>query len=329
MPFLRKQWVQAVLLLMLGGLIVALMVRKQDMASVWAEMRKADARFLLLAVVLSGIGHVLRAMRWRGLLQGAGYQVRTADAFAALMTGYMVNFAIPRLGELTRCAILLRLGKVPLLNSAGTVIAERAADVLMLGLLAVATIATAGPALSQALQEKAWQPLQETLSERGLVLLLGAIGFILLLVIGYLLFKSHPLRSPGSIVAKWQQQGKNGLLGIFRQPSWPAFLLQTFGIWLSYWSGPICTLLALDMMRPEWIGISFAMFTMGSLARTLPLPAGSMGPYHFLVSQVLIAFSFSPTQSLAAATLNHATQTFFFLLAGGISMLYLALRRPE
>jgi hypothetical protein len=76
----------------------------------------------------------------------------------------------------------------------------------------------------------------------------------------------------------------------------------------------------MDMARADWVGVSFTMFVMGSIARTIPLPAGSMGPYHWLVSQVLMVFGYGATEALAAATVNHATQTVFYFIGGGVGL---------
>ena len=46
------------------------------------------------------------------------------------MVGYFANYAVPRLGEVTRCGILARYDKVPFAESLGTVIVERIIDVI-------------------------------------------------------------------------------------------------------------------------------------------------------------------------------------------------------
>jgi hypothetical protein len=328
MSLFKKPWFQALCMLLLGAGVAFLMFRTHDLDSLWAEMRKADARFLILAVALSAGGHVLRAMRWKRLYAGAGSKAGLGNAFAALMTGYLVNFAIPRLGEITRCAIMLRQNQIPLLRSFGTVIVERVVDVSMLALLAILTLVTASAALTAAIDARVVLPLRKTFDTYAPEILYFALAGTGMLVLSLFLFRSTWFRLRWKWAGEALQKAREGLFSLWHLRSKAGFLAETMGIWLSYWSGPVCTLAALDMLTPQFLGVSFAMFTMGSIARTIPIPAGSLGPYHFLVSQVLMAFGFSATQSLAAATLNHATQTGFYFLAGICSVVYLALKRP-
>ena len=51
------------------------------------------------------------------------------------MIGYLSNFALPRLGEVTRCVTLGRREKIPVDSLFGTVIVERVIDLFMLILI--------------------------------------------------------------------------------------------------------------------------------------------------------------------------------------------------
>ena len=75
---------------------------------------------------------VSRAIRWKILIEPLGHSPRTTNTFYALLVGYLANLAIPRIGEITRCASLNKSEKVPFSGLVGTVIIERAIDVIML-----------------------------------------------------------------------------------------------------------------------------------------------------------------------------------------------------
>ena len=51
------------------------------------------------------------------------------------MIGYLANLAVPRLGEVLKCTILARYEKVPAEKLVGTIVAERAVDVISLGII--------------------------------------------------------------------------------------------------------------------------------------------------------------------------------------------------
>lgn len=304
---------------MVGGIVMALVLRQQDLGALWAEMRQARPGWLLLAVALAGVGHWVRAMRWRILLRQSGSEVPTVQAFSALMIAYIVNFVVPRLGEVTRCALLYRHSRVPIARAAGTVVGERAVDVLSLGICVLICVAVSGGALQDFLAVNIMPPVQAALAQKGGLLLALSIGMFALLGLGLWLLR----RFQGRVVdflRRMLRQGWEGLSALRGFARDAQLSLQTVLIWLSYWSGPVCTLWAMDMARADWVGVSFTMFVMGSIARTIPLPAGSMGPYHWLVSQVLMVMGYGATEALAAATVNHATQTVFYFIGGGVGL---------
>jgi glycosyltransferase 2 family protein len=319
MHWLRKPWFSAVVAMVVGGGIMALVLRQQDLGALWAEMRQAQLGWLLLAVVLAGVGHWVRAMRWRLLLRQSGSEVPTAQAFSALMIAYIVNFVVPRLGEVTRCALLYRHGRVPIARAAGTVVGERAVDVLSLGICVLICVAVSGGALQDFWTTVILPPLEETLAKRGL-LALRLVTFLGIIVAVGAVALAYYRGRVANFVRRTVRQGWEGLSALRAFVRDGRLTVQTVLIWLSYWSGPVCTLWAMDMARADWVEVSFTMFVTGSIARTIPLPAGSMGPYHWLVSQVLIVYGYGPTEALAAATVNHATQTLFYFIGGALGL---------
>src|SRR5216684_6984101 len=102
----------------------------------WGQLKKAmdRAHYWLLIPVFSLllISHWLRALRWRQLMEPMGYHPSRLNAFFAVMIGYFVNLGAPRLGEVVKCTILARYEKVPADKLVGTIVAERAFDVICL-----------------------------------------------------------------------------------------------------------------------------------------------------------------------------------------------------
>ncbi|MFM2377228.1 MAG: hypothetical protein RLZZ165_2325 [Bacteroidota bacterium] len=73
------------------------------------------------------------------------------------------------------------------------------------------------------------------------------------------------------------------------------------------------------------------MFVFGTLARTIPLPAGSAGAYHYIVSQWLLFSGYPDIQAITVPTLNHAVQTLYTLVFGvfGLIGFFVLLRRAQ
>src|ERR1700761_5472808 len=108
-------------------------------AQSWAQLRDAMDRanyWLLIPVLgLLLISHWLRALRWRQLIQPMGYEPSRINCFLGVMIGYFVNLGAPRLGEVIKCTILARYEKVSADKLVGTIVAERAFDVVCLAVV--------------------------------------------------------------------------------------------------------------------------------------------------------------------------------------------------
>src|ERR1700761_9516384 len=108
-------------------------------AQSWAQLRDAldRANYWLLIPVLGLLlaSHWLRALRWRQLIQPMGYEPSRINCFLGVMIGYFVNLGAPRLGEVIKCSILARYEKVSADKLVGTIVAERAFDVVCLAVV--------------------------------------------------------------------------------------------------------------------------------------------------------------------------------------------------
>src|SRR6201996_3025397 len=122
----------------LAAFFVWLSLKDMD-SQKWAQLRDALARanyWLLTPVLLMLLAsHWLRALRWRQLIQPLGYNPSRLNCFLGVMIGYFVNLGAPRLGEVIKCTVLARYEKVPADKLVGTIVAERAFDVVCLFLV--------------------------------------------------------------------------------------------------------------------------------------------------------------------------------------------------
>jgi uncharacterized protein (TIRG00374 family) len=323
------KWIQFLVLLGLGLALTWLAFSGQDLGSIWERIATAQWGWVVLSLVLTLLGHLSRARRWQLLISGAGYHAGLLACFVALMTGYLSNLGIPRIGELGRCASLTRLSKTPLLALGGTVVAERVVDVLTLGLLTTITFVAAGERVLGFWANEIAVPLQSIWGWKLAAAL--AVGLILLGVLAWLVLgrRDHDQQTVWSRIRVWAGELWAGMWSATKMPRKGAFLLHTLIIWVCYYSAPLCTLLALGVGGDDAFSLAFYAFVFGSLARTLPLPAGSMGAYHYLISQLFLALGYTYLEGISVATLNHAVQTAFYLLVGVLGMIafFVLLRR--
>src|SRR5258706_16111441 len=80
------------------------------------------------------------------------------------MVGYFANLAFPRLGEVTRCGSLNKTESIPFSSLLGTVIVERAVDVISLLLCIMLTVIIEYERLGNYLRYKIINPMGEKLN---------------------------------------------------------------------------------------------------------------------------------------------------------------------
>jgi hypothetical protein len=98
----------------------------------YAALRDAGMGWVALSMVVGLLSHMSRGWRWRYLLEPLGHAPGFWNCYHAVMIGYFMNLFLPRAGEASRAATLYRADKVPFEQGFGTILAERALDVLML-----------------------------------------------------------------------------------------------------------------------------------------------------------------------------------------------------
>lgn len=98
----------------------------------YTAITKANYLWIFLSLALSFLALLSRAYRWKYVLEPLGYETRFWNRYHALMIGYIVNLTIPRAGEASRAVMLYRSDGVPFSKSFGTILAERAVDLVML-----------------------------------------------------------------------------------------------------------------------------------------------------------------------------------------------------
>ena len=112
----------------------------------WGEFKKSlqTAKYGLIipVLVILSLSHIIRALRWRILMKPMGYSPSFPNTFFAVMIGYLANLAVPRLGEVLKCTLLSKYEKVPADKLVGTILVERAVDVLSFFIVIVISFLT-------------------------------------------------------------------------------------------------------------------------------------------------------------------------------------------
>ena len=325
---MKNVWIQRILyvcLLALGLGLTIWLFSEQDLTVMEEIMAYTRWEWVALSLVVTLTGHWIRAQRWALLLKGSHESVSTKETFVALMTGYFVNLGIPRLGEATRCLSLHRLAGTPVMKSAGTVLVERVFDLICLALILGGTVFAAKDKVGHFFKFEIAKPLVGKFEGKEIII----IAAVVLLAIGAVSLYFFLRLKLGQKWLAWiqDQAGKmrDGLLSVLYMPGKWKFLLYTLLIWVSYFSAPFFSLYALGMANEQAVLVGFVAFVVGSVARTLPVPAGGIGAYQWFVMQAMIVFGYTQEEGLSLAMLNFSVQTLFYIVFGILSFVLLGL----
>lgn len=317
----------------LGILLIWLAVRnltEKDKASIKEAFTQANYFWILLSMFLSFLSHLVRAMRWRLLIQPLGFNPKISNTFFAVMVGYLANFALPRLGEVSRCGILTKYEKIPFTEAFGTVIAERAIDLLCLILIFFATLFFQFEQLWGLTNEKIVSPLSSKFSSlMQSNLFLPVLAFVMIGII--ILFFIFRKKSNGGFYKKIKDvvlgfwEGLKSVKNI-KRPF--LFVFHTILIWVLYTSLLYVGFLCFNETSQLGMDAALAIMLFGSLG-IIFVPGGT-GAYQALVTETLTSvFKISFTFAFAFSWLIWTSQFILILLLGAISLILLPVLNKE
>jgi glycosyltransferase 2 family protein len=323
---------QYLFFIFLAGFFVWLSLRGLNEEK-WRQLKDAlhRAHYWLLAPVLILLlcSHWLRALRWKQLIEPLGYSPSIVNTFLGVMIGYFVNLGAPRLGEVVKCTLLARYEKVPANKLVGTIVAERAFDVICLALVFGLSFVFQFDTI-HALFISSVYPIFENgkgeISWRKIIYLAG-ISLLLFLFLRFLFLRLGHINIVQKIrsilTGVW-----HGLISVRALKSKPLFFIYTAGIWMLYLFGTWCGFFALRESSHLTVADALTVLAMGSIG--MIVSPGGIGAYALLVQQT-VAFYNIPEEPYGQALgwLLWFGQFISFVLFGVVSFILLPrINRP-
>jgi uncharacterized protein (TIRG00374 family) len=313
--------------LSIGVLLIWLAVKDKtdaELTNIKGALQQANYFWILLSILISGLSHFFRALRWKILLAPLGHKPKTSNTFFAVMVGYLANLALPRLGEVSRCGLLTQYEKVPFVQGFGSVIAERALDVVCVILLFFMTLALEFEKISGIANDMIFTPLSFKL--QGImqkpVLMIILVSSLFLLIAAFLYFRKKIMglmseKIRGFIKGLWE-----GLLSVKKVNKPVMFIVHTIIIWLMYILQVYVCFLAFEELSGLSFVVAMVITVFGSVA-VVVVPGGT-GMYQLIVIQILTTVYFiSQTSSFAFAWSVWVSQIVLILIAGLLSLILL------
>ena len=251
-----------------------------DIAKTKNAFFEANYFWVILSLIVAFLSHLSRAIRWTFLLEPLGFQPKLGNSYNAVMSGYIINYTVPRSGEVARAGLLASAEGVPFEKGFATIVIERVIDVLMLGLIVLITgFLQVNSDELKVITEQRDQGSPYLYYIIGGVVILGIITFLLLYKLSAK-FKTFFLEK---VKGFWE-----GLKSIWLMKKKWQFLFHTIFIWTCYvgmiWIGAQAFPETANMS----IGCVFGAFVVGATAIAL-LPGG-IGIYPLWITQVLALY---------------------------------------
>jgi len=319
--------------LALGVLLLYFAFRGVAFNELASTLQQVNFWWIGLSLLFAGISFIIRARRWMLLIEPLGFKPSYKNTYHSLMVGYLSNYALPRLGEVTRCVTLGNREKIPVDSLFGTVIIERITDMLMLMLIMLILLFSWMEKFGAFFREQVLQPLQQKLVE----LFGGTLVFWLMVSTGLvffflLIYLSRKRLYRFSLVRKIRDilSGVlDGLKTIYRMKRKWEFVLHSVLIWVLYILMTWVVVYALEALSGLTFIDGMFLLVIGGLGMSAPVTAG-FGAYHWITSRgLMFVYDFSLETGTAYAILAHESNSLLTILLGAISYIILMLYRNK
>jgi uncharacterized protein (TIRG00374 family) len=302
-------------ILAVAGLAVSavfayLAVRDVRFGAVWEALRASNYWWLLPALAMLALATVIRAHRWRFL-----FVRETRPAFApavrALLIGQFFNNVLPaRAGEAARVVSLKQSARTSRAEAAGTVVVERAFDVLCVLVLLFVLLP--------------WLPRVSWLRAASIMAIALAGGLAVLIAL-FACYGDRPFRAALRPLARLpfveperaERIAANlaqGMAALRR----PRLAVAALGLTVVSWG--VLGMSAWFVMRGFDLGLSPAAGLLAMIATSLgmiiPSSAASVGVFEAAAITALNAYGIPDSEALSYALVLHALNLFPYLVVG-------------
>ena len=263
--------------------------------SEWIQFKQSlvNANYIVLVPVfiLTILGHISRAVRWKILIEPLGYKPAVSNTFYATMCGYFANTFLPRAGEILRCTLLGRYEKIPVTKLFGTILLERVFDLVCYFLIIVITFLIQIETVNSFITDNFKQlTTQHTVPIWAIIVIFLVLATLMFIAIKKILKKNKQHR----LVIKLQgifiglKEGFSTILHLRKRKK---FIAHTIFIWTTYLLQIYIGFSALSETSSLPIGAAFSVLSLATLA--MIVSPGGLGAFPVAVQQVLLIYGLS------------------------------------
>ncbi len=278
-----------------------------------------------LALLVSILSHVVRAIRWKIQLNALRIYPPLFWIILSIFGTYAVNLVFPRLGEIWRTGYIATRQKAPFTTVFGSMVADRLADTVTVLTLSLITFLAAAPALIAFLTRypEVYQGILDIVASPWIWAIVIAIAISLWWFLAMRTTNSIVLKIRRALQELWQ-----GFAVIGRMNGRMRWLLLTLALWgcyffqlyVAFYAFPFTT----DIIQNHGIVAVLVCFCLSSIAMGIP-SNGGIGPWQIAVIFALTVYAPAAMTATAAETFRLNATAFANLVLGMQTLLLIVL----
>ena len=272
---------------------------------------KINYLWVFVGIFLGALSHISRSYRWKFLIEPLGYKLGFINSVLTVFSAYLINYTIPRAGDIARATMISKYENIPFEKAIGTIVAERAVDVISILVIIMIGLIIEFDKISNKLTDFLEQSDFSTLLWSSLIVLF-IVTSLYVIIKRFKFYKKIKIFLTGLI---------DGITIIFRMKKRNQFIFHSVFIWVMY-------VLMFYFTSKAFVGLNqvsffelMISFTLAALS--IMFSNGGIGIYPLAVEESLGWYGVQSTIGLAFGWVMWLSQTLMVVIFGGLSLFIL------
>ena len=272
---------------------------------------KINYLWVFVGIFLGALSHISRSYRWKFLIEPLGYKLGFINSILTVFSAYLINYTVPRAGDIARGTFISKYENIPFEKAIGTIVAERAVDVLCILIIILIGLIKEFDKISNKLIDFVEE------SDFSTVILSVLITVIVTATVYFVIKRFKFYKKIKSFLSGLI----DGITIIFKMKNRNQFIFHSIFIWLMYVLMFYFTSKAfVDLNQVTFFQLTIS-FTLAALS--IMLSNGGIGIYPLAVEESLGWYGVQSATGLAFGWVMWLSQTLMVVIFGGLSLFVL------
>ena len=272
---------------------------------------KINYLWVFVGIFLGALSHISRSYRWKFLIEPLGYKLGFINSVLTVFSAYLINYTVPRAGDIARGTMISKYENIPFEKAIGTIVAERAVDVLCILIIILIGLIIEFDKISNKLIDFVEE------SDFSTVLLSVLIAVIVTATVYFVIKRFKFYKKIKSFLSGLI----DGITIIFKMKNRNQFIFHSIFIWLMYVLMFYFTSKAfIDLNQVTFFQLTIS-FTLAALS--IMLSNRGIGIYPLAVEESLGWYGVQSATGLAFGWVMWLSQTLMVVIFGGLSLFVL------